>query len=137
MGANYEQLLSAFFSCFWGKHYSVLTNKLHNKSFFFICFKFFLEYNCFFFGLRTFSNVNVPHKDILLQDSAFRLEKAMCVSTFWADRSMFGRSEIFVGKTKVCYFWGWFFHVFMDKKNEIQSFCTWYMGASTIKCCLQ
>ena len=48
MGANYEQLLSAFFSCFWGKHYSVLTNKLHNKSFFFICFKFFLEYNCFF-----------------------------------------------------------------------------------------
>ena len=40
---------------------------------FFISFEVFLEWNCSFLGLRTFSNVNVLHKSLLLQDWVFRL----------------------------------------------------------------
>ena len=37
--------------------------------------EFVLEQNCFLLGLHTFSNVNVLHKGLLLQDWVFKLGK--------------------------------------------------------------
>ena len=55
------------------KIYSVRTKKLHNKQNFFKLFKFFFFYLKLFLGLRKFSNENVQHKGLLLQDWVFRL----------------------------------------------------------------
>ena len=76
---DYEQLLRVFFSCFWRhfffKHNSVRTKKLHNKLslLFFKPFFVFFLIKLFFLGLRTFSNENVLHKRLLLQEWVFRL----------------------------------------------------------------
>ena len=56
-GANYEQLLRAFFSCFWGKIFFL--NFFGNKT--------------VFLGLRTLSTMNVLNEGLLLQNWVFRL----------------------------------------------------------------
>ena len=77
--ADYEQLLREVFSCFQGhffwKHYSVRTKKLHNifLNFFKNFLKIFLNFFFGIKGLRTFSNVNVLYKGLLLQDWVFNL----------------------------------------------------------------
>ena len=81
LGADYEQLLSALFSCFHGQfffkffyeHFSVSTKKLHNEFKKKVIFKKSIWNKIGFLGLRKFSNVNVLHKDLLLQDWVFRL----------------------------------------------------------------
>ena len=66
-----------FFSFFFWKHYRVRTKKLHDT---FFTKKFKKKIltpktwkNSFFLGLRRFSNLNVLHKGLLMQDWVFRL----------------------------------------------------------------
>ena len=88
MGANFEQLLRAFFSCFRGQYfffqflwnpYSICSKKLHDKIFknetnwtFFACF---FGKKCFFLELQKILNQSVLQKGLLLQDWVFRLGK--------------------------------------------------------------
>ena len=88
MGANFEQLLRAFFSCFRGQYfffqflwnpYSICSKKLHYKIIknetnwtFFACF---LGKKCFFLELQKILNQSVLQKGLLLQDWVFRLGK--------------------------------------------------------------
>ena len=87
MGANFEQLLRAFFSCFRGQFFSNFfenpiasaVKESHNeiikneKNWSFI--DFFWNKTGFVLGLRKFSNLSVLQKGLLLQDWVLRLGK--------------------------------------------------------------
>ena len=86
LGANFEQLLRAFFSCFGGqlffqffwKSHSNCSKILHNKSFKIEKNWTFIEFfwnKTGFLGLPKISKLSVLQKGLLLQDWVFRLGK--------------------------------------------------------------